>query len=174
MKGAKLEVLLIGRSSDAHSRLSSCLGKRGCNCRFAISHQQVFRLVEIHSFDLVLGPLRLDGKSLYPLIQRLAGSMTTLFFSYAVEAGCWWLPALRWGQDCFGAPALRPGEFTFVLDEITKEIRSSLHAEAEIQFATSLPLLSSNIAIPFPRRASLSIASMKGVNPSLAAGKSTG
>src|SRR6202007_1729360 len=121
----KVEVLLIGRRPDGHSRLSNLLAKRGCNCRLAVSYREAFRLLTNHRVDLVLAPTRLKGDSLYPLLNQLDGSGTTLFFYQPVEDGCWWLPALRYGRNCFGEPALRPGEFASVLDETIKDIRFS-------------------------------------------------
>jgi hypothetical protein len=45
-----------------------------------------------------------------------------LFYSQPVEDGCWWLPALRHGQNCFGSSALRPSQFIAALDEAIEEI----------------------------------------------------
>ena len=84
-------------------------------------------MLDDHEFDLVLGPIRLNTNSLYPLIGQLDGSRTTLFFSQAVENGCWWLPALRHGLNCFGAPGYRSDEFVTVLDKTIEEIHSSVH-----------------------------------------------
>jgi hypothetical protein len=83
-------------------------------------------------------------------------SRTTLFYSQEVEDGCWWLPALRRGTNCFGAPAFRPSEFVTVLDETIEEIRSSMCVEAETQPAIASRHSGSIIAIPFSRRVSLS------------------
>jgi hypothetical protein len=106
MDADKIQVLLIRKGQNGHSPLSNRLARRGCACLFAASHQQAGALLANHDCDLVLGPIRLDGDSLYPLIGRLHGSRTTLFYYLNVEDGCWWLPAVWLGANCFGAPAI--------------------------------------------------------------------
>ena len=54
----------------------------------------------------------------------LSGSATTLFYALRVEVGYWWVPILRLGEECFGAPVVRPSEFANALDEVLKEIRT--------------------------------------------------
>jgi hypothetical protein len=39
--------------------------------------------------------------------------------------GCRWVPLLRLGEECFGAPALRPSEFAHALVVALKEIRTA-------------------------------------------------
>ena len=155
METTKLRVLLIGNSSGGYSPLSNRLRKRGCDCRFAISKKEICWQLDSHSFELLLGPIKLNGDSLYPLIARLDGSRTTLFYSQAVEDGCWWLPALRFGGNCFGTPALRPREFVTVLDKSIEEIRCSLRKAAEIQSAIASRFSGSIVAFPFSGRVSL-------------------
>src|SRR5271154_5439931 len=36
---------------------------------------------------------------------ELGGSNSTVFYSCPIEDGCWWLPLVRCGQKCLGAPA---------------------------------------------------------------------
>ena len=120
----KPRVLLIGETINDSSYLAKRLEERGCECSFAKSYRESASLIRQREFDLVLSPGRLRDGSGYALIGQLSGSGTTLFYYYAVERGCWWLPALRGGQECFGSPALRSSEFVTALDEIIKEIRS--------------------------------------------------
>jgi hypothetical protein len=77
--------------------------------------------------------MRLRDSSVFPLISLLEGSDVTLFYFQLVEDGCWWLPALRSGQTCFGSYALRPSEFVLSLNEIMEEIRVNLQVPAELQ-----------------------------------------
>jgi hypothetical protein len=81
-------------------------------------------MLEQRQFDLILAVHNSHGAITESLGGLLTGSRTTLFLALPVEQGCWWVPILRSGQDCFGAPALRPGEFTIALDGILKEIRA--------------------------------------------------
>jgi len=150
----RVSVLLIGKSARGSSSLSNRLRKRGCDCRTAISRQEVCQLLDNYSFDLVLSPIRLNGESLYPLIGWLVGSATTLFFSQKVENGCWWLPALRFGTNCFGAPALHPREFGITLDNLLGELQRRLREDAETRPAIASRVSGSIEALAFPGRVS--------------------
>jgi DNA-binding NtrC family response regulator len=122
MTEGKPRVLLIGENSQGSSYLTKRLEGRGCDCRFATSYSEACALLQAEHFDLVLSPMRLRNASVFPLMDLLAGSSMSVFYSHAVEEGCWWLPALRRGQRCFGSSALRPSEFVIVLDEVIEEI----------------------------------------------------
>lgn len=123
METRKPRVLLIGEGVQDCSYLAKRLEERGCECSFAVSYQESCLLLRQQDFDLVLSPLRLRDGSGSSLIGQLEGSSTTLFYSCAVEQGCWWLPALRRGQRCFGSPALRSSEFVAALDKIIEKMR---------------------------------------------------
>ena len=114
--------MLIGENPQGYSYLAERLQERGCDCEFAVSFQEACSLLSAQGFDLVLSPTRLRDGSLFPLIGLLDGSGITLFYFHAVENGCWWLPALRHGHNCFGSSGLRPGEFVTALDEAIEEI----------------------------------------------------
>gem|GEM_PF-3170184 len=65
------------------------------------------------------------------IMNLLEGSGTTVFYFYAVEHGCWWIPALRHGRKCFGSPAFRGREFVVVLDEVMTQIQQNMLATVE-------------------------------------------
>jgi hypothetical protein len=81
-------------------------------------------MLQQRQFDLVLAVHNTRGANSESLGGLLTGSRTTLFLALPVEQSCWWVPILRLGQDCFGAPAMRPGEFTNALDKVLGEIRA--------------------------------------------------
>ena len=58
------------------------------------------------------------------MIFLLRTSDCSAFYALPVEHGCWWLPLMKDGEKCLGAPALRPPEFAKVLDQTLKKIRS--------------------------------------------------
>jgi hypothetical protein len=151
----KPRVLLIGETINDSSYLAKRLEERGCHCSFAKSYQESASLLRQGGFDVVLSPARLRDCGGAPLIDQLNGSGATLFYYHAVERGCWWLPALRRGRECFGSPALRPSEFVTVLDELIKELRSE-----EPVSGKGLPLL-----VPQSRAA---LAPMPSMSPSFA------
>jgi hypothetical protein len=94
------------------------LYKRGCQCHFAMSCQEACSLISHTQFDLVLSQYQLPDRTAFPLLDRLAGSPASLFFSTAVEDGCLWLPMLERGKRCVGAPLLRSSEFTGAVAEL--------------------------------------------------------
>jgi hypothetical protein len=123
MDANQTSALLVSESSQGSGLLSSRLRARGCSCsRFASSVMEVWSQLREREFDLALSPLRLRDVTLFPLIDFLEGSRTSLFFFRPVEDGCWWLPALRFGKKCFGSDALRPSEFIASLDDLMDEI----------------------------------------------------
>ncbi len=118
------KILLIARSPMSVSFLAARLNKWACEIHFASSCQEADAYVSNHRFDLVLSEFRLwDGRS-RSLAASLIGSSTTLIYSYPVETGCWWLPAIKNGQSCWGSLAMRPSEFFGFLEETLREIRA--------------------------------------------------
>ena len=122
MKPMRPKAMLIGGDPQGSSYLAKRLQERGCECEFAVSFEEACSLLSAQGFDLVLSPTRLGDGSLFPLISLLDGSGITLFYFHTVENGCWWLPALRHGHNCFGSSGLRPREFVTALDEAIEEI----------------------------------------------------
>lgn len=72
--------------------------------------------------DIVLSVIPRQEISVAEMTKLLSGSRASFFYGHPVEDGRWWLPALRRGERCLGAPALRPGEFAAELDALLKEI----------------------------------------------------
>jgi hypothetical protein len=139
MKRRKSNVFLIGESVQGSS-LAASMDRREFECSFATSCGDAFLSLRNREFDLVLSPTRLRDGTLYPIMGLLEGSGATLFYSYPVERGCWWLPALQRGEKCFGSPALRHGEFILLLDGLMKQIRRDALAAAEVQPVLILPI----------------------------------
>lgn len=154
MRTRTLKALLIGENSQGPSHLATRLQGHGCECSFATSYQEACASLRSQVFEVVLSPMRLRGVTVFPLIDLLEGSKVTLFYSQAVEQSCWWLPALRHGEKCFGSSALRPSEFVSVLDELIAEIRTDWHVTGNLQQPAqqSAPSI---LVIPSSRRESL-------------------
>jgi DNA-binding response OmpR family regulator len=149
MKQMQTRVLLIGENSQGSSFLIKRLEERGCKCTLATSYQDAITRLSSQDFDLVLSPMRARERSVFPLIGLLERSRTTLFYFQAVEEGCWWLPALRFGRNCFGSNALRPSEFMASLDVVIDEIQKARSAAAK---STASTMQSSPAALPWPNR----------------------
>jgi len=120
-----VQVLLVADGPQVFSLSQRQLESKGCRCDFAKSQRVLGELLNEKQFDIVLTVHRLEGSSTDWLGAALSGSRTTLFYALSVEVGCWWVPVLRIGTDCFGAPAMRPREFSDVLNEIVHEIRTT-------------------------------------------------
>ena|ERR1700739_3406896 len=118
MQARTVAVLLVGKGARNAPTLEDHLIRRGCNVFFAISKDEAVEILKKRHFDLVLSEFLLADGSAYQLQAQLLGTDTTMFISNAVENGCWWMIALFEGQDWFGEPGMRPGEFRVRLDEI--------------------------------------------------------
>ncbi len=125
-----VRVLLVGESAKGSSSLQDRLAKRGCECHAAKSCSQAILLSAGHAFDLILCTGQMEG--INELVESLIGSPTTLFRCHPVEDSCWWLPVVRHGEKCLGAPALRPNEFASALNEIVEEIKSAKHEGGKV------------------------------------------
>lgn len=127
------KVLLVADNPLGVSFLAVRLDKWSCKVQVAVSCKAATAFIENTQFDVVLSQFRLRDGSSYPLAASLIGSNTTLVYSYPVETGCWWLPAVKNGESCWGSLAMRPSEFIVFLDDILKEIKSRQIASREEQ-----------------------------------------
>jgi hypothetical protein len=118
-------VLLVGRSGSWAPLLLKSLEKFGSELSVATPKTVTTEYVRLGAFDLVLLDSTVPSEQRRRLVSELAGSDVSLFYSLPVEAGCWWLPALRHGNDCHGAPAFRRSEFPRELERMLQD-----HAEA--------------------------------------------
>ena len=124
------KVLLIAGDPRGVSVLAARLAKRPCEIHSCLSRREASAFVSNQRFDLVISELRMWDRSSDPLATSLLGSRTTLVYAYPVETGCWWLPAVKNGQSCWGSLALRHREFVGFLDETLKEIASRQSANS--------------------------------------------
>ena len=131
MGSRELAVLLVGESATGFSHIMERLRTGGCQCRFARSYEEAHQMLAGESFDLVLTVLPLRDNAIASLADALAQGRASVFYCQRVEDTSWWLPILREGRPCFGAPALRPSEFAGALDVIVAEIRARGSSEAE-------------------------------------------
>lgn len=109
------EILLVGETAASSLQLTQWLERRGSKCRFASSCKEACRLLSQAKFDFVLSHYELPDRSAYPILEKLIGSTTSLFFSTRIENGCLWWPALAKGRKWPAARVLRPNEFAVAL-----------------------------------------------------------
>jgi hypothetical protein len=123
-RAGNVAVLLVGDSPQAFSLCQQRLERKGCHCHRASSNHDLKALLTRKQFDIVLAIHPIERNTKNGLALLLSGSRITLFYALPVEEGCWWVPVLRIGDECIGEPALRPHEFSIVLDVIVKELKA--------------------------------------------------
>ena len=119
------KVLLVGRSGSWAPLVLKSLEKFGNELSIATPRTVTAEYVRLGAFDLVLLDSTVPPDQRRRMVSELAGWDVSLFYSLPVETGCWWLPALRHGNDCHGAPAFRRSEFPHELERMLQD-----HAEA--------------------------------------------
>lgn len=139
MNGEQLNVLLIVERPGSFSAVTRKLNRAGCRCTFADSYARAEDLVKDGFFELILSAIPPRDNAMSLLTKALIGTRTSVFYVHPVEDGCWWLPALRNGLPCFGAPALRPAEFISLLDEVIEDARKRQAAGQQVTDPTLLP-----------------------------------
>ena len=120
----RIRVLFVGESPRSFFLHKKHLESNGCECEFAECERAAWEMLSDRQFDLVLSLHPSRGTSSPSLGILLSGSATTLFYALRVEVGYWWVPILRLGEECFGAPVVRPGEFANAIGEVLKDIRA--------------------------------------------------
>ena len=120
-----IRVLLVGDSPQLFFVYQKHLERNGCECEFVESEHEAWEMLGQREFDIVLSLHANRGSNSPRLAVLLSGTQTTLFYALRLEVGCWWVPLLKLGEECFGAPALRPSEFANALEGVLKEIRTA-------------------------------------------------
>jgi hypothetical protein len=109
MKNAPtVAVLLVGDNARNSPILQDHLRRRGGGIFFATSCKEAQKILEERHYDLVLSEFLLSDGTAYQLVPCLRGTDTTMFFSNAVEDGCWWLNAVFEGEDRTEEPGMHP------------------------------------------------------------------
>lgn len=111
MESQMRKALLVNDQDSGSSLLVKQLAQLGFACFFAHSFDEAKSKLSEENFSLVLSRLSIDGGSVYELQPLLVGRPTSLFYSLAVQQGCWWIPGVRLGAECMGEPAMRPEDF---------------------------------------------------------------
>jgi hypothetical protein len=141
MTSSGVRVLLVDENLPSMSHLAAYLRSLGCLCSFARSLPEACALLLKEKFNLVLSKFVLPGRGSHDLVARLAGGNASLFYSFALEDSCLWIPRVRDGKECWGEPALRPGEFARILKDLTRRVLSN-RQQAEVRTAAE-PLMKS-------------------------------
>jgi hypothetical protein len=113
-------VLLVGRNGSWGTSVLRSLEKFRSELSFAAPQTVTPEFVRKGGFNLILLDSTVSPEQRKRLVSELIGSEVSIFYTFPVENGCWWLPTLRRGQDCHGTPAFRRNEFPFELERILR------------------------------------------------------
>jgi hypothetical protein len=111
-------VLLVGRNGSWGTPVLKSLEKFGSEMFYVPPGTVTSEYVRNGAYNLVLLDSTVSPEQRRQLVSELLGSNVSIFYTFPVENGCWWLPTLRHGQNCHGAPAFRRNEFPFELERI--------------------------------------------------------
>jgi hypothetical protein len=128
MVSSRVRVLLVDENLSGMSHVAAYLRSLGCLCSFARSLPEAHALLLGEKFNLVLTKFVLSGGGCHDLVAQLAGDDSSLFYYFAVEDSCLWIPRVRSGEECWGEPALRPGEFAGILKDLIFRMRGNVQA----------------------------------------------
>ncbi|HXP79916.1 MAG TPA: hypothetical protein VN976_08420 [Verrucomicrobiae bacterium] len=114
-------VLLVGRNGSWGTLVLRSLEKFRTELSFAAPQTVTPEYVRRGAYDVILLDSTVSPEQRRQLASELIGSEVSVFYTFPVENGCWWLPTLRRGQDCHGTPAFRRNEFPFELERILRD-----------------------------------------------------
>jgi hypothetical protein len=125
----KISVLVVGESRHPFS-LFQPLENISCQWQFVKSHQEATAILSQTAPDIMITTYthRIHAE----MMALLTGLRVTLFYVLPVEEGCWCLPVLRNGENCFGTPAFRPREFTYVLADIVRSMKTATRSNERV------------------------------------------
>src|SRR6266849_704335 len=101
----KSRILMVGRNTSWGAPLQSTLKRLGCVFSFAPSLRVTSEYVSKGLYALLILDSTVPPALRKQLVSGLTGSASSIFQLFPVENGCWWLPVLLLGVECFGSPA---------------------------------------------------------------------
>ena len=114
-------VLLVGRNGSWGTLVLKSLEKFECELFFVAPQTVTSEYVRKGAYNLILLDSTVPAEQRRQLATELIGSEASIFYTFPVENGCWWLPTLRGGQDCHGTLAFRRKEFPVELERILQD-----------------------------------------------------
>jgi hypothetical protein len=120
---AKSQILMVGQNSSWGGRLQSALEQIGCDFSFVPSLRATPEYVRKGAYPLLLLDSTVPTERRKKLCASLMGSRISIYQLFPVENGCWWLPVLVSGEECFGSPGFRTKE---LLAEIARRLPDGL------------------------------------------------
>ena len=114
-------VMLVGRNGSWGSAVLKSVSKCESDFSYVAPEKATPEFAKNGAYTLILLDSTVTPEQRRQLAFELAGTRTSIFYSFPVENGCWWLPALRRGRDCHGTPAFRRSEFPREIERILQD-----------------------------------------------------
>lgn len=111
-------VLLVGRNGSWGTSVLRSLEKFECQLAFVAPQLVTPDYARNGAYNLILLDSSVSPEQRRQLSSELVSTQISIFYTFPVENGCWWLPTLHRGQNCYGAPAFRRNEFPHELERI--------------------------------------------------------
>jgi CheY-like chemotaxis protein len=143
MSNNSISMLLVGQNVQRCPELHWWLDNRELRCEYAESCHDACSRISRRQFDLVISEYQLPDRTAFPLLDVLAGSPATLFFSRTLATDFLWLRMLDRGRRCVGAPVVRSSNLHAALDQALHAIGHTRELERFADEFTSTPFLHS-------------------------------
>jgi hypothetical protein len=143
MRHNSISVLLVGQTVQRCPELHCWLDNRELRYEYAEFYHDTRSRISRRQFDLVISEYQLPDRTAFPLLDVLAGSPATLFFSRALATDFLWLLMLDRGRRCVGAPVVRSSNLHGALDQAWHAIGNTSELERLADELTSAPFLHS-------------------------------
>jgi hypothetical protein len=111
-------ILLVGRTGAWGASILQPLEKLGCDLLLVSPEDMTTVMSRENEHEIILLDSTVSPEQRRMLVTELIGTAATIFYTFPVENGCWWVPTLVHGQDCHGAPAFRGKDFPQELERI--------------------------------------------------------
>ena len=127
--------LLIGRDTSWGIPLLRALVRFGSEFSFVQPLRVTPEFIRKGSYTLILIDSTVPMGQRKQLVCGMVGSEASVFYAYPVENGCWWVPVLLSGEDCYGSPAFRTEQLLTELEHILRESHETATAQISVPTA---------------------------------------
>lgn len=117
-----MNALLVGQRFFNDQTLSIQLRRWGYRCNFASNVKDARRILKWNQHELVLSLASLPDGIGFELTMAPETRPVTAFICLELDDFCIWMPASDNGRESMGKAALSTGEFTRMLEELSKRL----------------------------------------------------
>lgn len=121
--------------------LMDWLENRGCPVARSSTYRFASERLTGSAFDLILCEYQLPDRTAFPLVDRLTGSSSTLFFSRPLEDDFLWLEMIRRGVRHNCSTVLRSAGLGAALDDFLIDLETARNVEKLAEEITAGPFV---------------------------------